>query len=542
MTRTAVGVSLTLAVTVPLALPTQAQTGSRLWRQDERVLVTDMSLVEAVAADENVLYVVSPAGIGVYDRRFGRWQPPVTVLDGYAHAPVLSALVDPTDQSVWLGTVAGVVNYSPRMRLYQTAAVSDGAVQLMFDRDDAFSGIYLRNRLGWHFLPRGGVIARPVASLPPAHRQVRTVSVQEVVSRHPEIETMRLGPLLDDRMRSYRYTSAAEVAIAGEVFLGTNGRGVIRYDTGIATFEPLPFGLLAPRASSVTVVPDGVWVGSDGRSGRSGFTWVSSDLQRFEFEEGPRIAGLAMGTVHQVTLHQGDLWAATEAGVTIASHGSSQRLTTVQGLPSDRALSLAGGPDGIWVGTQRGLAFVGNDGVARRVGTRLFEPVRALAGNGDSVWVGSRAGLGLSWTGVDRVVVPPDVAQVPELAQEIVALTLSDSVLVVGLRDRLVWRSVVADSRAPTDDSRVPIAGGWQVERTIPEIGELTSLAADGDAVWIGGSRGFAHYRPATRSFVFHAAPGDVPGVVWDLAVDERYLWLATDGGLVRVLKRAVVP
>ena len=111
MTRMKLRILLALSFTHAVVLPVQAQTGSRLWRPEERVLISDMSVVEAVAADENMLYVVSPTGIGVYDVRFRQWQPPVTVLDGYVSVPVLSALVDPTDQSLWLGTAAGLVNY-----------------------------------------------------------------------------------------------------------------------------------------------------------------------------------------------------------------------------------------------------------------------------------------------------------------------------------------------------------------------------------------------------------------------------------------------
>ena len=516
------------------AAPLSGQIGSRPWRPEERVLITDMSVVQAVAADENVLYVVTTAGIGVFDLRFDRWQPPVTVLDGYVSAPALAALVDPTDQSLWLGTVTGVVDYSPRMRWYQTTAVSGGAAELMIDREDTFAGVYLRGRSGWQFLPRGGVMPRPVTSLPPPQRQIRTASLQEIVARHPEIETMRAGTLLDDRMRSFRYTSAAELPIRGVVYLGTNGLGVVRYDVGLADFEVLPFGLLTPGASAITLASGGVWVGSDGRSSRSGFTLVSNDLQRFRFEEGPRITGFGMGAVHAMTLLGDELWAATDGGVVVVGpDGAARRITTAQGLPAGRALALAPGAGGVWSGTERGLAFVREDGTAMRVGAQLSEGVNALAADGDRVWVGSRAGLGLSWAGSDRVVVPPDVTGVPELGEAIVALALSDEVLVAALRDRIVWRW--------RSDEGGPAAGDdWLVERRIAELGELTSAACDGDTVWLGGSRGFAVYRPATRAFAFFTAPGDVPGVVWDVAVDDRYLWLATEGGLVRVEKRAI--
>jgi len=211
----------------------------------------------------------------------------------------------------------------------------------------------------------------------------------------------------------------------------------------------------------------------------------------------------------------------------VQPNGNSHRTTTAQGLPSERVLSLAAGTDGVWVGTQRGLGFVDASGQATRVGAGLFDAVRALAAVGDTVWVGARSGLGMTWSGSDRVVIPPGVAAVPELRDEVVALAHNEQILVAALRDRIVWRALDAPA-------------AWTVERRLPELGELTAVTADAAGIWIGGTRGFAHYHPETRAFLVFNSTGDVPGAVRDLAVDDRYLWVATAGGLVRFEKRAV--
>ena len=72
-------------------------------------------------------------------------------------------------------------------------------------------------------------------------------------------------------------------------------------------------------------------------------------------------------------------------------------------------------------------------------------------------------------------------------------------------------------------------------------MGDLTALAADGEGVWIGGERGVAFYRFGSRAFQFYNALGDLPGRVNDLAVDDEYLWVATDRGLVRFTKSAML-
>jgi hypothetical protein len=146
---------------------------------------------------------------------------------------------------------------------------------------------------------------------------------------------------------------------------------------------------------------------------------------------------------------------------------------------------------------------------------------------------------------------PPDAVDVPELRDEITAVEVVGDVLVVATRDRVIWREQGAGSREQdqlTADSaagrRQPAArGGWTVERNLNgELGRLTCIAADPTSVWLGGASGFALYRFATRQFTFFNAPGDVPGAVRDMVADERYVWVAADGGVVRFQRRALVP
>jgi hypothetical protein len=558
-----------LSVATLLAVASlSAQTGSRLWTPEERTLITDFSVVDAVAADENMLYVVSRAGIGVYDRRSMQWQHPVTVLDGYVPQPAAAALIDPSDGSLWIATASAVVHYSPRMRLLETVPVAGGVSQLVIDRSDPFAGVYVRGRSGWMFLPRGGVIPQPTATVPQTGNLLRAARIAEILRRYPNIETMRSGVLVDDRLRSHRFTSAAEVRLTADVFLGTDGLGVVRYDAQTTDFEPMPFGLLTEGAMALAVVPEGVWVAGDDRSPRSGFTLVSSDLQRFEHEEGSSITGLRLGRVRDLVSSGGRLWAASEAALVTVEQGMDpMRITTVDGLPADRVLSLASAPDGVWVGTQRGLAFVSDGGTVERIGQQLFAPVLSLASSGAAVWVGTRSGLALSWAGTDRVVVPPDAQGVPDLNAPIVSIATNGDTVVVATRDRMVIRTGSGERGAgsgPPRPSPMPGSGeqgaesgvtsaecrvqsgeceqqGWFAERVISvELGDLTSVAVDRDGVWVGGTRGIAHYQIATRAFVFFNAPGDVPGPVLDLATDEQYLWVATERGLVRFVKAAL--
>ncbi|MDH3456960.1 MAG: hypothetical protein OER90_08970 [Gemmatimonadota bacterium] len=503
-----------------------AQAGSRLWRPDERVVISDFSHVEAIGVGRDVVYVVTTEGIGMYDRLFRRWEPPITGLEGFQGEAVFTALVDPLDRSLWMGTMSGLVHYDPVLRLFERTFVPGGVGELLFDRDDAFRGLYFRGRSRWQFLPRGMPIPSEVRTLPPASSQIRSGNVDQVLRGVPHVASRAPFLLGTRRLRGYRFTAAGQAPDNDDVYLGTDGVGVFEINI-MGNAEPLPFGVLSPNVGSVVVAEGGVWTATGRGASRTGFTFVSQDAQRYQYDEGAPATGFSFRAVVDLIEYEDRLWAATDAGVVAVRPGErAERMAAGVIAQSNGVLALASSAAGVWVGTERGLYFVADDGEAHRVDARVVTPILALAASGDSVWVGGTAGLGLTWRDADVLIVTPDVANEPELQQPIVALAIRAETLVAATPERLVWR-------APH--------GEWLVERVLTgELGDLTSLAADGDGVWIGGERGVAFYRFGSRAFQFYNAPGDLPGRVSDLDVDDRYLWVATDRGLVRFTKGAM--
>jgi len=339
---------------------------------------------------------------------------------------------------------------------------------------------------------------------------------------------MRAATLIDDRLRSFRYTGAAVVPVAEEYYIGTDGLGVIRLEGLAGRFEQLNFGLLAPGAGALVAVPGGVWVGTDHRSRRSGLTFVGDDLQRYTFREGPRVTGLGITGVRALIARQDEIWAATNRGVVRFGPDDQTRvLSRGDGLPDEETFALAQGPSGVWVGTAFGLAFVTDDGEVHAVGEGPPVPVLALTAARDTVWVGTTNGLGVA-TPAGDLVVPPDIAAVPDLKTAVVGVTRVADTLVVASLERLLWR-------AP--------GGDWEIERIIAnEIGPIFAMVADSGGVWIGAERGIGFFRFVTRDYRFYYTPGDVPGPVHDLAVSGPYLWVATEAGVARFARSALIP
>jgi ligand-binding sensor domain-containing protein len=255
---------------------------------------------------------------------------------------------------------------------------------------------------------------------------------------------------------------------------------------------------------------------------------VSSDLQRYAIEEGPPATGFRFRVVHDVIADDAILWAGTDAGLwQVVLGGRSRRAASGLIGEAEQVRAVAMGSGGIWAGSERGLVFVDEEGEAYRVDERVRSPILALAVTGDTVWVGSELGLGATWLGSEEIVITADVAEEPMLRDRVTALAFAGDTLVASLRDRIAWRTP---------------EGTWLVERVVTgELGDLTSLAPDAGGTWIGGTRGVAFYRFATRAFAFLNATGDIPGSVRDIAADDRYLWVATDAGLVRFTKGAIL-
>ncbi|HMA41287.1 MAG TPA: two-component regulator propeller domain-containing protein [Gemmatimonadales bacterium] len=494
------------------------------------MLVSDFSVVDAVAASPWIVYVATRHGLLLYDRRARSWRLPVTTLDGYPSARVRTALADPAGNAVWLGTTDGWARYDADLQRWEQGTTPGGVSALLLDAGDAGSGVFLRDLTGWQFLPRGALLPISGTPLPPPDRRVAPLDVQAALAATPMAQAMRALILTDPRLRNYQFTGAARTADNDDLFMGTNGLGLVRIDAAVGQWEPLTFTLLGARADALALGPDGVWVaGAATREagGRSGVTWLASDLSATTPVEPAAGADFGIAAVRRLLAVGGALWIATDAGVyrMDPATGRTRRFGLEDGLPSEDVRALARSPDGVWIGTTRGLAVITGEKVAR-VGT-FSQPVTCLLAVGDTLWVGSTAGLGVLTPGAAEPVVPPDVAAEPALQAPVVALVRAGGdTLVAVQRDQVAWRD--------------PATAHWTLERPRATLGTLTAASADGAGVWLGGTIGLAWWDIARGIYRRIDVPGDLPAPVRDVAAAPPWIWVATDSGAVRLSRAAV--
>ena len=470
-------VGLCLLAVIAYLSDSQTVRQSGRWRPDERSVITDFSYVRALAASSDWLFAATTHGLIIYDRRRHAWQPPVTFLDGYPTEPVRGAVAEPGGNAVYLTVPLGYARYD--------------LITRQWSRD---------------------------AAPPPVPTGV-ALSPEAALNDAPAAQALRALILTDARLRTYHYTAAARTPDQPDLYFGTDGMGVVRVDPMTAQSEPLTFGLLAPGAGAIAAGPGGVWVATVARLGdRSGFTWVSDDLSATATSEG---GGAALGFTflegRRLLARGSTLWLATERGLYAVDNASyrGREYDVGRGLPSEDVTSVAPAPDGVWVGTTRGLAVIAADGKATAIGAR-GAAVLSLLAVGESLWVGTTTGLALLAPGAADLLAAPAP---PSLRVPIYGIARVGTTLVVMTSDRLAWHTLTPDT--------------WNLT-PLPPIGRPTAIAADEGGVWLGGRAGLAWVDARSGAARVLAVPWDVPAAVRDVVVDRTFLWVATDSGLVR--------
>lgn len=232
---------------------------------------------------------------------------------------------------------------------------------------------------------RAGILGLVVALLPPlvhGHPRARKSTQAEVVG-----EVLRFGIERPNR----------------------DVRGVLEDPDGVlwAVDGKGAFAVKAPRSESWRdFYPgrDGMPEGNpQGLIGFGGALWVSTPFSGLlvhaagTWSRRGAEQGLASDLVRAMEVYSGRLYVATQRGVDMFEPGAARPSplefeSEIQGSPS----ALAGGPDGLLVGTNRGELLRLSGGKIRSLGMDAAlrgRPVRSLVRHGDLVWIGTFGGL-----------------------------------------------------------------------------------------------------------------------------------------------------
>jgi hypothetical protein len=515
---------------VATASPVLAQpAASRLWRAEERTLVTDLSRVTAVAATPLTVYSATRDALAVYDRGALALRDVLGGLDGYPGS-VTTMVADPSDDTAWLGGIAAWAVYHPLGRRFDGGPLPGPADQVVLDRADPSRGAYFHTAVGWFLVRRGGFAAEPAADVPPPGRRIAALPAAELMARAPAFDLVRLQIERDAMLRTWPITAAAMAPASEDLFVGTGGNGLFRVTMPGYGVERLPAGLLSAPTSAVAAAGGDVCAATDPRyaAARRGVTCFRSALEDFSYVEGSSAAGLAAQRVRRLLVTRRALWLATDQGAARLDRrsGDASELRERGGLPSDDVRALAEGADGIWIGTSRGIALAPDSGAPSKVAASvdLDAAVLSLAARGDTLWIGTAAGPFVLSRGAPGPA--PAARAEPALAAPVIALALDGDTLLIATDARLAWRA----------------GGAWHVLAPGTPVGRVTALAGDPAGFWVAGALGLALFQPGRNSWHALTAPGDIPQPVADVAVTRDDVWAATAAGVVRFERRVFLP
>ena len=518
---------LTLLMLVLLCSSAAAQSFSRDWRPEDRTVIGDFSQISAIATSADRVFVVSPTGILIWNPQFHRWEGSFDPPDRTVLARVFTGLTDPLDNSLWLARPDGWVHYQPDIQLWDQGVVPEGVQTIAFDQDNPAAGLYFRTRSEWALLPRGGTV--PAPSSPPV-RPLAPSSVAEAIRGNPSLQANAAAILTDSRLRTVRYTAAARSFDNRGWYLGTSGIGALYLADGSPLPERLSFGLPSNRVGAVFSWPGGVWAATDRTtSSDAALTFVATDLAQFHSLPGASAMGTPFSQVRELAGQGRAVWAATDFGVARLQPADStvQLVDQRRGLPDSRVYSIVSRGGRIVVGTAHGIARLGDSLQVERIAPGYSDAVYAVFPAGDSVWTGTPSGLLLALPNQPDLVRPAGMTS-PSLQAGVVDLAPLADTLVALTRDQLLWRD--------------PRSRQWTLGPNLSGLlGRLRRFVADDTGFWVAGDRGVGFARLGTPP-LRPLRQGDLPGAANDLAVDDEFLWVATDGGLVRFRLSVVRP
>jgi hypothetical protein len=512
-------------------------TGESFGRRDERRVIGSFADVRAVGVSRRFVYAATGSGIGIFDRVFNVWLPPLAQDNGLSDLQITFMVGDPLEDAVWLGAPGAVLVYRPQNEQLQRTIVVGVPDYIAFDK--SINGdAYVRASGQWTRISRIGN-ATPVSAPPGADLRVTPRSLNDVYSLHPGLRNASLllfrNQQADRPLRQYPVTSGSvSPDQPNDVWFGTSGDGLYRVDALLQQATPLRFGLMERGVGALALAADGVWAAGIGASTvRGGLTFAANDLQRWRWIDGTISVPLIGIRAGSMSVRAQRAWIGTERGVIRARLDGDAAMTAwgaLDGLPDDRVYAVSARDDGAWVGTARGLVYISDTTDARNprtrgIGTRLLDntPVYALLSIGDTLWIGTANGL---------LALPPSgvlsrpLGAEPALRRRITALAWSDTVLLAATDDgvlRLAPKGGVEPARVPALDAA--------------RVGQVTRLAIDDRTIVVAGLEGVAIMKRSGGVRVLRV-PYDVPGPALDVAMSRDWLWIATPDGLVR-LRRA---
>ncbi|SFI55631.1 sensor histidine kinase [Planctomicrobium piriforme] len=314
---------------------------------------------------------------------------------------------------------------------------------------------------------------------------------------------------------------------SGNLWIGSETGLVRRSKEGQLTRMDESVGFTVTNVHGLCETKDGsIWVGGAGN------TLLKWNGERFE----PRVL-INLPPTTQVTAvvadPSGTIWAGSHHGLVKLVGVEEQRLTRGNGLADDSIECLTISHEGnLWVGTRDGVSriqgdeiesFRTRDGLSQSTALAIYEDHEG------SIWVGTKHGLNQF---VDRRTMPLTINE---------GLPSDDTGPIVQDDAGTIWIGTLGAGLARFDGRRCSLA--FDQNSGLPS-GMILSLSSGGDGnLWIGTDQGLSRLQADRITKTYGADEGLPAETVLSLCRDRQgTLWIGTSKGLARFQDGMIVP
>lgn len=448
-------------------------------RPEDRVVLGDFSRVMAIGAGLDRVYIVYPEALGIWRPLEQRWEVPRRPVSRTSLRRVTTAAVDPLDQSLWLSGADGWIHYQLEADLWSRE--------------------------------------RPLTQLP------RQPALSEVLRNEPGLEARTTDLLIGPWLSRGTFTAVARAVGNPGWYLGTSVNGAFFIDGITQIPQPLSLGLPGEVVGMLHSGAGGLWIATDrDESKPAALARLQPDLTLSEVLRGPAATGFPFGSIRDLAVDGTRLWLATDQGVMqLAGNGVLEQWGSARGLPGQQALTIMRDRQRTLVGTMRGLVEIDAEGQLHRKDPGFQFPVYALFRNGDTTWLATGNGVFAEVEQEEILLAPMGESASLPLRVPFYGIGRIGDTLVAMSEERVFWRD--------------PQSGSWSPGPLIgPALGPLLKMDAGPGGAWVAGTRGVGVVRPGTGIQRQLLWPGDLPGEVTSVTADQDWLWVGTRAGLVR--------
>jgi ligand-binding sensor domain-containing protein len=319
----------------------------------------------------------------------------------------------------------------------------------------------------------------------------------------------------------------AREPVLANLWVGTRGNGLFRFNLLTRQGVSLPFGLAEANVMAVSRDGDSYWFGGVSRSANrnAGITRWTRSTGTWSHSYPSLADGLGDADVTCIESDRREIWFGTGRGIACYDKTrNSWKTLPIPGSPGiNRITSLLSTGDTLWIGTSAGLKRLLK---SANVIEAVTEPnvdrlgINCLLGLDSTVWVATDRGLYLLSRGRRGSSI---------LSEQTGAL--DGRVLAVDSDGDGLWcltpRGLVVYRPAPNEFAR------FLLPHYLPPSGGFTCLAVGGPYVWIGSAAGAIRFdKKMKRWKVYSVREGLADGLVQDVFLDGDYVWFGTPRGV----------